>query len=130
MKQRKSPVALITVAVFAAIGLMIAAKPFGEERLSTEEKMQLAQERQAAEQRAKMANAPAPKADGKKEQSDLTAQMAASVQSDSAKAKRQGPRAVDENALPENPVVIKPEDKVYIPKPNSASTSSQWYDKN
>ncbi|MEI7576451.1 MAG: hypothetical protein WCK51_06125 [Armatimonadota bacterium] len=123
MKQRKSPVALIIVAVFAGVGLMIAAKPFREENLSMEEKMKLAQERAQAEAASKMANAPAPKADLKAESAALSTEIQKSVNV----AKRPGAPA-EEGGLPEAPVIIKPEDKVYIPKPNSASTSSQWYD--
>lgn len=126
MKQRKSPVALIVVAVFAGVGLMIAAKPFREENLSMEEKMKLAQERAQAEQAAKMANAPAPKANLKEESKALADQMKSSVEKSSA-PKRPGEEG--EEGLPANPVVIKQEDKVYIPQPNTAATSSQWYDK-
>jgi hypothetical protein len=126
MKQRKSPVALITVAVFAGIGLMIAAKPFREENLPMEEKMKLAQERAMAEQRSKMASAPAPKANMKQEEGELKAAMAKSV------AQKGGPKrpgmAGEEGDLPESPVIIKQEDKVYVPTPNTSSTSSQWYD--
>jgi hypothetical protein len=130
MKQRKSPVALIVVAVFAGIGLMIASKPFREENLSMEEKMKLAQERAQAEQVSKMADAPAPKADMNKEKSELKDAMAKSVApSSTASAKGATPRG-EEEGMPAAPVVIKAEDKVYIPTPNAASTSSQWYDKN
>ncbi len=125
MKQRKSPVALIIVAVFAGVGLMIAAKPFREENLSMEEKMKLAQERAQAEQASKMANAPAPKTDVKRESGDLSNAMIKSV------AQRKDPsKPGEEGELPASPVIIKPEDKVYIPTPNSAATSSQWYDNN
>ena len=126
MKQRKSPVALIIVAVFAGVGLMIAAKPFREENLSMEEKMKLAQERAQAEQASKMANAPAPKADAKAESKELSEQIKGSV----AASKRPQRPGSDPSALPEAPVVIKPEDQVYIPQPNASATSSQWYDSN
>ena len=127
MKQRKSPVALITVAVFAGIGLMIAAKPFREENLPMEEKMKLAQERAMAEQRSKMASAPAPKPDMKQEGGELKEAMAKSVAAKGA-PKRPG-MSDEEGELPASPVVIKQEDKVYVPTVNSSSTSSQWYDK-
>ncbi|MDH4389220.1 MAG: hypothetical protein QE269_10910 [Fimbriimonas sp.] len=127
MKQRKSPVALIVVAVFAGVGLMIAAKPFREENLSMEEKMKLAQERAQAEQASKMANAPAPKPDMKKEGSELKDAIAKSVARPTGP---KGPGADDEEGgLPSSPVVIKAEDKVYIPTPNASATTSQWYDK-
>lgn len=129
MKQRKSPVALITVAVFAGIGLMIAAKPFSEERLTNEEKMKLAQERAMNEQRAKMASNPIPTPDSKSEGSELEQAMKSSVEAGGEKGKDGGPRGRQEGSLPEQPVVIKPEDQVYKPVPNSSATSSQWYDK-
>lgn len=126
MKQRKSPVALVIVAVFAGVGLMIAAKPFREENLSMEEKMKLAQERAQAEQASKMANAPAPKTDVKKESSELVSEITKSV----ASQKRPSRLGEDDGELPSSPVIIKQEDKVYIPQPNTAATSSQWYDTN
>ena len=129
MKQRKSPVALITVAVFAGIGLMIAAKPFSEERLSNEDKMKLAQERAMSAQRAQMANAPAPTPDAKAAGGELDAAMTDSVKSAAPQGKTGGPRGRMEGSLPEQPVVIKPEDQVYKPVPNGSATSSQWYDK-
>ncbi len=130
MKQRKSPVALITVAVFAGIGLFIAAKPFSEERLSNEDKMKLAQERAMNEQRAKMANSPTPAPDTKAAGGELAQAMQGSVQALKIKGKPGGPMGGREGGLPEKPVIIKPEDEVYKPVPNSSSTSSQWYDKN
>jgi hypothetical protein len=107
---------------------MIAAKPFREENLSMEEKMKLAQERAQAEQASKMANAPAPKPDMKKEGSELKDAIAKSA------GRPGGPKVPstdgEDGGLPASPVVIKAEDKVYIPTPNAAATTSQWYDKN
>lgn len=129
MKQRKSPVALITIAVFAGIGLMIAAKPFSEERLTNEEKAQKAQERAMEQQRAQMASNPTPKMDGSKEANELSQAMKNSVAKGGDDSKKESElKNAEDDSMPASPVVIKPEDKVYIPKPNSASTTSQWYD--
>lgn len=131
MKRRKSPVALITVGIFAAIGLFIAAKPFGDERLSMEEKMAKAAEAAKAEQIAQMAKSPTkPTApDVSKENADLANQMKASAGAPRGPKPGMGAREMTEHGeLPPDPVIIKKEDTVYIPKPNSSSTSSQWYD--
>lgn len=123
MKQRKSPVALVTVAVLAGVGLVIAAKPFGRARLSMEEQMQIAQKEA---QDAAMAKAAA-ESKTSKPAADVGAEAKAAIASaKSGVAKRPGRPGKEEG--PTDPTILLPEDKVYKPVVNEASTSSQWYD--
>lgn len=124
MKQRKSPVALVTVAVLAGVGLVIAAKPFGRARLSMEEQMQLAQKeaQEAAQARA------AAESKTSKPATDVGAEAKAAIASAKSGVAAKSARRPDEEERPAEPTILLPEDKVYKPVVNEAATSSQWYD--
>lgn len=120
MKRKKSPVALITILVVAVAGLLLASKPFGRYSKSMEEQMQEMQQEAMAKARAEQAAKPKTetKRDAKAEASEMIAKM----------RKNKPTGDVPEEGETKSPSIIMPDNPVYVPKPNEAATSSQWYD--
>jgi type II secretory pathway pseudopilin PulG len=135
MKRKKPPIALISVMVVSMLGLVIAGKAFSFYNLSGEE--QAKQLQQEAEDRARAA-ARAPENNEKIDSSRAMSDIKSKLQSPPDKpsvAKQAGRVATDDQPGGKNfktavPTVIMPEESVYIPKPNSAAPTAQWYDKN
>jgi uncharacterized membrane protein YgaE (UPF0421/DUF939 family) len=119
MKRKKTPVAAITVLVLAFVGLLISSKQFNFYSKSPQEQMQEMQEKK--EMQAKSAQAPSQEVNASQETASLKNRLK-SVNAGALKAEKP-----DDDTRPKEPSVLMPEDKVYVPVKNEATTSSQWY---
>jgi hypothetical protein len=123
MIRKKTPVALITVLIVAFVGLILSASKFGFYRKSKDEQIAELTSIMQKEEEAKRANEPATPV--KVNASAETQKMKERLASSGNKGRPVGME--EENRMPATPSVLKPENKVFMPVPNEASTSSQWY---
>jgi hypothetical protein len=125
MKRKKTPVALITFLVVTFLGLIIMSPKFGFYSKSGEEQFNEMKEQMMKEAQAK--------SNSKQEKPmDINANAEAKAMQErmkkiGAQPQRPGTDADGEMRIPDQPSVLVPENKVYKPVPNEASTSSQWY---
>jgi mannitol-specific phosphotransferase system IIBC component len=120
MKRKKTPVGLISVLVVSVVGLLIVSSQFAFYSRSQEEQMQEMQEKMQKEMAAKSGKQEAPK----------NVNVSKETQGLRDRLKKNAPKMrspnMDDN-MPDQPSVLKPENTVYVPVPNEAATSSQWY---
>jgi hypothetical protein len=132
MKRKKPPIALISVMVVAALGLVISGKAFsfynktGQEQL--DQLRQEAEERERAKVKMPTANE---KGDSSKAVADMKAKMAevgkpqiANQAAMVADDQQPGGRGFKTSV----PTVIMPDQTIQKPKPNTAAPSPMWYD--
>lgn len=119
MKRKKPPVALISVLVCAALGLVIASGAWKFYNLSPEDQMKQRQEEEMARQRAAMTKPDMSKVDAKAETQSLAERLKKTEKTAEAPAEEMRHKSI--------PTVILPDPTAMKPVKNTSAPSSQWY---
>lgn len=131
MKRKKPPIALISFLVVSILGLVIFSKSFAFFNLSQQD--QMTQLQQEAEERAKSQTSPPPgaKPDATREVNAMKSAMKLNTKKELGKPES-APIPGRPGGAPGGgatvPTVVLPSDIIQKPQPNTAATSSQWYD--
>ncbi len=121
MKRKKPPVALISVLVCAALGLVIASGAWKFYNLSPEDQMKQRQEEEMARQRATMTKPDMSQVNAKAEADSLANRLKNTEKTSKADASPGEMRHKD------IPTVILPDPTTMKPVKNTQAPSSQWY---
>jgi cytoskeletal protein RodZ len=137
MKKKKPPVALLSVLVVAVLGLVISSQAFRFWNQTAEEQQKQLQQEAMDRNKAKPLTPDAEKLDSKTQVAGLTDRLKEKEgKKDKMKDGTGAPGSPKQAAMSASaemaqvPSIVMPSTAVVKPVPNTAATSSQWYDKN